>query len=201
MWRTDRVDQEPLLQCKLMSDSQALHRQQVKVMQFTDGFLLLHSKLGVLSRNLGGYSTPCTSLEPPLDWGPGCPTGREIWGSEPPVRSDAAYRQITLDLVTMSTKRHLRSTYRVWIPNSVSAPENGTGHRVSNFGRIQSAQRSALLDRIDPSPIKSSRHLCVNNKVRLVTRSTSVSGGFTDQTARSGYMQLYQILPSRRDLR
>jgi len=34
-----------------------------------------------------------------LDSGPGPPGEGEIWGSEPAVRSDVAYRQITLSLV------------------------------------------------------------------------------------------------------
>ena len=35
--------------------------------------------------------------------GPGLPREREIWGYEPPVRSDAAYSQITLAIVIIIT--------------------------------------------------------------------------------------------------
>ena len=40
-----------------------------QLMQFTDGIFIVARQTGggVLSRNMGCYSTPCTSLEPPLN--------------------------------------------------------------------------------------------------------------------------------------
>jgi len=49
-----------------------------------------------------GRDTRVVASNTVLDRGPGAPQEWEIWGSEPPVSSDAAYRQITLAVVMTS---------------------------------------------------------------------------------------------------
>jgi len=64
MRRTDRVDQEQLLQCKRKLETQALRRQQVKVMQFTDRIFIPYSdwRYFATTKNLlcagGGDASP-----------------------------------------------------------------------------------------------------------------------------------------------